>query len=67
MPHGDALGSIGAPSELRILAGCPEGPHAAVLAEHDTLRSRTILFGVDEGGILVVDTWEFDGSRWSRR
>src|SRR5262249_46321107 len=34
----------------------------------DVLRGRTVLFGgIDGGGALIGDTWEWDGTNWAQR
>src|SRR5262245_57827832 len=46
------------------------GPRAEHALAYDSVRGVTVLFGGDDGAggkVFESDTWEWDGSTWTRR
>ena len=53
-------------AEWTSIAEFPDAREDALLV-FDSARRRLVLFGGRNGSVVHQDTWEFDGSAWSRR
>ncbi|MEI6565624.1 MAG: HYR domain-containing protein [Verrucomicrobiota bacterium] len=49
-------------TQLDVLGPSPRIGHSMA---YDTLRGRVVLFGGDNNGSLLRDTWEWDGTSWT--
>ena len=64
------VSATGAPTQSGWLqihpSTAPAGRQGHAMA-YDFARSRVVLFGGANGGGSLADTWEWDGTNWSRR
>jgi hypothetical protein len=66
--RGRSLGDTGIWSGATWVPVAAEYGHRGyVSGVFDSLRQRTVVYGGTDGLALFADTWEFDGSAWSRR
>ncbi len=50
---------------VRLPGGMPSPRHGPAIS-YDSVRDRLVLFGGNQGGQLLVDTWEWDGVAWAQ-
>jgi hypothetical protein len=67
IPSGELWEYNGVDWTLRTIAGTTPGPRFGSAAAFDASRGVTVLWGGLTDSTIYNDTWEFDGTTWTRR